>query len=72
MNLPVSFEQLGTYTGDLVQDYGYPYAKGYVNLQWATKYGSLIRFGADYEGDDGDQGQRERAGDQATSPLHLG
>jgi hypothetical protein len=51
VNLPVSFEQLGTYTGDLVQDYGYPYAKGYVNLQWATKYGSLIRFGADYEGD---------------------
>ena len=51
VNLPVSFEQLGTYTGDLVQDYGYPYVKGYANLQYAWKYGSLIRFGADYEGD---------------------
>jgi Carboxypeptidase regulatory-like domain/TonB-dependent Receptor Plug Domain/TonB dependent receptor len=51
VNLPVSFEQLGTYTGDGVQDYGYPYVKGYVNLQYGTPDGSLIRFGADYEGD---------------------
>jgi len=50
VNLPLSFEQLGTYTSDGEQDYGYPYTKGYANLQYAFKNDTLVRFGADYEG----------------------
>jgi hypothetical protein len=50
VNLPTSFLMLGTYTPDGAQDYGYPYVKGYLNLQYALKHGSLVRFGVDYEG----------------------
>jgi len=50
VNLPTSFLMLGTYTANYQQDYGYPYDKGYANLQYALKNGSLLRFGADYEG----------------------
>jgi hypothetical protein len=50
VNLPLSFETLGTYTPDGAQDYGYPYVKGYTNLQWGFKNDSLVRFGIDYEG----------------------
>ena len=50
VNLPASFLQLGTYTYEAAQDYGYPYEKGYVNLQYATKHDSLLRLGIDYEG----------------------
>ena len=51
VNLPVSFEMLGTYTPDGAQDYGYPYDHGYLNLQYGWgQYGSLARVGADYEG----------------------
>ena len=50
VNLPPSFLMLGTYTPDGAQDYGYPYVKGYGDLQYAFKHGSLVRFGADYEG----------------------
>jgi outer membrane receptor for ferrienterochelin and colicin len=50
VNLPASFLMLGTYTADGEQDYGYPYTKGYLNLQYAFKRNSLIRIGADYEG----------------------
>ncbi len=50
VNLPLSFEQLGTYTSDGEQDYGYPYTKGYANFQYAFKHDSLLRIGADYEG----------------------
>jgi hypothetical protein len=50
VNLPTSFLQIGTYTPDGAQDYGYPYVKGYADLQYGFKHGSLVRFGADYEG----------------------
>jgi hypothetical protein len=51
VNLPASFLMLGTYTPDGAQDYGYPYTKGYLNMQYALKHDSLIRLGVDYEGD---------------------
>jgi hypothetical protein len=50
VNLPTSFEMLGTYTPDGAQDYGYPYTKGYLNMQYALKHDSLVRLGVDYEG----------------------
>jgi hypothetical protein len=50
VNLPLSFEQLGTYTSDGEQDYGYPYTKGYANFQYAFKHDTLLRLGVDYEG----------------------
>jgi len=50
VNLPTSFLMLGTYTADGEQDYGYPYTKGYTNLQYALPHDSLVRFGVDYEG----------------------
>jgi TonB-dependent receptor-like protein len=50
VNLPLSFKQLGTYTPDGAQDYGYPYARGYANLQWGFANDSLVRLGVDYEG----------------------
>jgi len=50
VNLPLSFENLGTYTSDGEQDYGYPYTKGYANFQYALPHDSLVRLGADYEG----------------------
>jgi len=50
VNLPTSFEMLGTYTPDGAQDYGYPYTKGYANMQYALKNDSLVRLGVDYEG----------------------
>jgi len=50
VNLPTSFLMLGTYTADGEQDYGYPYTKGYTNLQYAFKHDSLVRLGVDYEG----------------------
>jgi hypothetical protein len=50
VNLPTSFLMVGTYTPDGAQDYGYPYTKGYGSIQYAFKGGSMVRFGADYEG----------------------
>ncbi len=50
VNLPTSFLMLGTYTPDGAQDYGYPYTKGYLNMQYAFGHDTLVRIGADYEG----------------------
>ncbi len=50
VNLPTSFLMLGTYTANYQQDYGYPYVKSYGNFQYTFKGGSMVRFGADYEG----------------------
>jgi hypothetical protein len=66
-NLPLSFLQLGTYTPDGAQDYGYPYTHGYLDLQygWGPN-GSLVRVGADY------QGQGNPLNDTAYTQLDAG
>lgn len=51
MNEPDSFLSAApTYTFNGIQDYGLPYDKGYLNVQWIGKYNSILRMGADYEG----------------------
>jgi outer membrane receptor protein involved in Fe transport len=39
-----------TQTFNIIQDYGYPYDKGYLNLQYAWARNSLLRLGTDFEG----------------------
>ena len=51
VNEPDSYlEAAPTYTFNVVQDYGQPYDKGYLNLQYVGPDKSLVRLGADYEG----------------------
>jgi len=50
LNLPASYLTTATKDFNGTQQYGQPYSKGYLNLQYAGPKGTMFRFGADYEG----------------------
>ncbi len=50
LNLPAFYFQVPTKDYNGAQQYGEPYSKGYLNLQYAAPLNSLIRIGVDYEG----------------------
>ncbi len=49
-NLPPSYLVVATKDFNWIQQYGEPYSKGYLNLQYAGLRNSLLRLGVDYEG----------------------